>query len=106
MEEVRATKGKKVDDPFTRRSTKPRMVFKAPEEAEKHVHDDGKDDLAAMAEMMATPAVNQVKEPEKKKEIKTGNTDDLFSAHNFDIKIDLEVPIPGMCFIYQITINQ
>lgn len=29
MEEVRANKGKKIDDPFTRRSTKPRMVFKA-----------------------------------------------------------------------------
>ncbi|KAG8272089.1 RNA polymerase-associated protein rtf1 [Homalodisca vitripennis] len=31
MEEVKANKGKKVDDPFTRRSTKPTMVFKAPE---------------------------------------------------------------------------
>lgn len=29
MEELKANKGKKVDDPFTRRSTKPRMVFKA-----------------------------------------------------------------------------
>jgi hypothetical protein len=28
QEEVRRNKGKKVDDPFTRRSTKPRMVFK------------------------------------------------------------------------------
>jgi RNA polymerase-associated protein RTF1 len=28
QEEVRKNKGKKVDDPFTRRSTKPRMVFK------------------------------------------------------------------------------
>ncbi|KAF4520734.1 hypothetical protein B566_EDAN004854 [Ephemera danica] len=33
MEEVRANKGKKIDDPFTRRSTKPRMVFKMAEEA-------------------------------------------------------------------------
>jgi len=28
QEEVRRNKGKKADDPFTRRSTKPRMVFK------------------------------------------------------------------------------
>jgi hypothetical protein len=28
QEEVRKNKGKKADDPFTRRSTKPRMVFK------------------------------------------------------------------------------
>lgn len=27
--QIRANKGKKIDDPFTRRSTKPRMSFKA-----------------------------------------------------------------------------
>lgn len=34
MEELRANKGKKIDDPFTRRSTKPRMVFKAQDQAD------------------------------------------------------------------------
>lgn len=56
--------------------------------------DDQGNDLQAMADLMATPAMNPLKEPEKKKELKSGNSDDLFSAHNFDIKIDLEVPIP------------
>ena len=46
-----------------------------------------------MQAFMATPAPNSLKEPEKKKEVKAGNTEDLFSAHNFDITIDLEVPI-------------
>lgn len=48
-----------------------------------------------MSAMMATPAITSHKEPDKKKEIKTGNTEDLFSAHNFDITIDLDVPIPS-----------
>lgn len=34
LEEVKANKGKKVDDPFTRRSTKPRMIFKAQDQME------------------------------------------------------------------------
>ena len=57
-------------------------------------------DLDAMSAMMATPSISSLKEPEKKKEIKTGNTEDLFSAHNFDITIDLDVPIPSKSFFY------
>jgi len=53
--------------------------------------DEGKNDLEAMAAMMAAPIMSN-KDPEKKKEPKTANQDDLFSAHNFDITIDLEVP--------------
>lgn len=29
-----------------------------------------------------------------------GKTDDLFSAHDFDIKIDIEVPLQSMCITY------
>ena len=44
--------------------------------------------------MTIQPSIN--KEPEKKKEApKVGKTDDLFQAHDFDIKIDLEVPLPS-----------
>jgi hypothetical protein len=39
QEELRANKGKKVDDPFTRRSTKPRMVFKAEDKNPKPVEE-------------------------------------------------------------------
>jgi hypothetical protein len=47
--------------------------------------------------MTVTPHTEQEKEPEKKKEVARGGskTDDLFSAHDFDIKIDLEVPLPS-----------
>nr|XP_023022989.1 RNA polymerase-associated protein Rtf1-like [Leptinotarsa decemlineata] len=50
MAEVRANKGKKIEDPFTRRSTKPRMNFKA---GEKEARD------AALAEAPA-----ELKKPE------------------------------------------
>jgi hypothetical protein len=53
--------------------------------------------------MTVTPNVEQEKEPEKKKEVPKGGTktDDLFSAHDFDIKIDLEVPLPSM-YMYSV----
>ncbi|KAL0273497.1 UNVERIFIED_CONTAM: hypothetical protein PYX00_006144 [Menopon gallinae] len=103
LEEVKANKGKKVDDPFTRRSTKPRMIFKAQDQMEgmsaasraEAQRKQDQNDLDAMSAFMSTPIPTSLKEPEKKKEIKTGNTEDLFSAHNFDITIDLEVPIPS-----------
>jgi hypothetical protein len=37
---LRENKGKKVDDPFTRRSTKPRMVFKAEDKNPKPDEDE------------------------------------------------------------------
>ncbi|KAJ9576944.1 hypothetical protein L9F63_006470, partial [Diploptera punctata] len=101
MEEVRKNKGKKVEDPFTRRHTKPRMVYKVHDQenmtegqikAAAQAEDD-RNRLAIEAAMTIQPSMD--KEPEKKKEIpKVGKTDDLFSAHDFDIKIDLEVPLP------------
>jgi hypothetical protein len=47
--------------------------------------------------MTVTPHKEREKEPERKKEVARGGTktDDLFSAHDFDIKIDLEVPLPS-----------
>lgn len=85
LAEIRASKGKKADDPFTRRSTKPRMNFKASSNDEK------------------TPQVEEkeVDEPLEKENPKPAakpsqvTQDDLFSAHDFDIKIDLEVPLPA-----------
>lgn len=82
MEEVRANKGKKIDDPFTRRSTKPRMNFKAAQEEETiHVVENKTEEPQEKVEMKSAPAPTQVTQ------------DDLFSAHDFDIKIDLEVPL-------------
>ncbi|XP_076272713.1 RNA polymerase-associated protein Rtf1 [Rhynchophorus ferrugineus] len=89
MAEVRANKGKKVDDPFTRRSTKPRMNFKSGE----------KEALEAAARKQEEEMIKEVpKEVEKKKQVEKQpqvTQEDLFSAHDFDIKIDLEVPLPA-----------
>jgi hypothetical protein len=57
--------------------------------------------------MTVTPNIEQEKEPEKKKEVPrgAGKTDDLFSAHDFDIKIDLEVPLPSM-YLYSVLTHR
>ncbi|XP_043489038.1 RNA polymerase-associated protein RTF1 homolog [Polistes fuscatus] len=89
MEEIKANKGKKVDDPFTRRSTKPRMVYKPDEE-----------DATATTEKSGSQqigdTISSVNEKENGQEVKKKqSTEDLFNAHDFDITIDLEVPIPN-----------
>ena len=81
MEEVRGNKGKKIDDPCTRRSTKPRMNFKPSQE------DESADEPIMAAPTISAPC-EKVKEKEKPQQI---SQVDLFSAHDFDIKIDLEL---------------
>ncbi|XP_059622918.1 RNA polymerase-associated protein Rtf1 [Phlebotomus argentipes] len=83
MEEVRANKGMKVDDPFTRRSTKPRMSFKAGEQME--------EELAPMIPAPPPPGRKKVEEGEKKPN-GPGAENNLYSLHDFEI--DLEVPLP------------
>ncbi|KAF7383468.1 RNA polymerase-associated protein RTF1 [Vespula maculifrons] len=92
MEEIKANKGKKVDDPFTRRSTKPRMVYKP----------DDEDTPAATAtneksgSQQIGDSISTTNEKENGQEVKKKqSTEDLFNAHDFDITIDLEVPIPN-----------
>ncbi|KAJ8680449.1 hypothetical protein QAD02_016236 [Eretmocerus hayati] len=85
MEELRQNKGKVVDDPFTRRSTRPTMFSK-------------QDDKDAKKEIVVAPIPTSTpkpvpKEKEPTPEVKKKNTTDLFNAHNFDIMIDLEVPL-------------
>ncbi|XP_033214512.1 RNA polymerase-associated protein Rtf1-like [Belonocnema kinseyi] len=92
-EEIRASKGKEVDDPFTRRSTRPRMVFK-PEEEEVPVPVD-EDVPAAPERPMPANLYSSSDKENGQKGVKKLRTEDLFDAHNFDISIDLEVPIPS-----------
>lgn len=96
MEEVRANKGKKIDDPFTRRSTKPRMVFKVHAEENADVIDARQEEneeelLAAPVESLPIPTATQPTVPVP---TTTTQTKDLFDAHDFDINLDLEVPMP------------
>lgn len=90
MEELRANKGKKANDPFTRRSTKPRMNFKAAPEDQDTV------DAEESKQNEPEPKMDISKTVDKVTTQPTPATqDDLFSAHDFDIKIDLEVPLPS-----------
>lgn len=85
MEEKRATRGLKIEDPFTRRQTQPRMSFKK---------DDKRDDTP-MLPMQAPPPPGQAgkKKSEEKKPNQGTADNNLYSLHDFDI--DLEVPLPS-----------
>ncbi|KAM0737424.1 RNA polymerase-associated protein Rtf1 [Formica fusca] len=93
MEELKANKGKKVDDPFTRRSTKPRMVFKPEDESEvvSTIPVNDKSSPRPAVDSVSTANDKENGQESKKKQ----STEDLFNAHDFDITIDLEVPIPN-----------
>ncbi|XP_070152242.1 RNA polymerase-associated protein Rtf1 [Polyergus mexicanus] len=93
MEELKANKGKKVDDPFTRRSTKPRMVFKPEDESDvvSTVPINDKSSPRPAVDSVSTANDKENGQESKKKQ----STEDLFNAHDFDITIDLEVPIPN-----------
>ncbi|CAD6201403.1 GSCOCG00000206001-RA-CDS [Cotesia congregata] len=88
MEEVRANKGKKKEDPFTRRSTKPKMKFVA--DSDKDSDEATKDSDEAAENAKNINDKENGPEPKKKQ-----SSEDLFNAHDFDITIDLEVPIPS-----------
>lgn len=93
MEEYQASKGKTIDDPFTRRSTKPRMGFSSKNETDAVV-----DVVPSIIEKIipTNDTIIISNDKENGKEIKKKqNTEDLFNAHDFDITIDLEVPMPS-----------
>ncbi|ENN77106.1 hypothetical protein D910_10215 [Dendroctonus ponderosae] len=92
LAEVRANKGRKIDDPFTRRSTKPRMNFKAGEKEAIAAADEEAAALLMAGEQKAVEKQQQKKQDDKEPQV---SQEDLFSAHDFDIKIDFEVPLPG-----------
>ncbi|XP_032690520.1 RNA polymerase-associated protein RTF1 homolog [Odontomachus brunneus] len=91
MEELKATKGKKIDDPFTRRSTKPRMVYKPEDEETVTIPLNDKSGPHPAGDSVSTVNDKENEQDSKKKQ----STEDLFNAHDFDITIDLEVPIPN-----------
>lgn len=89
---MKANKGKKVDDPFTRRSTKPRMVYKPEDDSEvvATISVNDKSNPHPTGDSVSAADKENGQESKKKQ-----STEDLFNAHDFDITIDLEVPIPS-----------
>ncbi|XP_031779132.1 RNA polymerase-associated protein Rtf1 [Nasonia vitripennis] len=85
LEEIKANRGKVVDDPFTRRSTRPKMFSQK--------DDNEQQEPAPTIKVIETVQKPVLKEKEPIPEVKKKQNTDLFNAHNFDIMIDLEVPI-------------
>jgi RNA polymerase-associated protein RTF1 len=78
IEEARATKGMKFSDPFTRRSTKPKMAFKAHEPAD---------------EIMIAPEVPRASKTQReKRNEENSSADNLYSLHDFEIELDVGMP--------------
>lgn len=78
IEEAKANKGMKFSDPFTRRSTKPKMAFKAQQEP--------------MEEIIIMPEPQKISKSKEKKNEEHSSADNLYSLHDFEI--DLDVPLP------------
>ena len=89
MAELRATKGQRADDPFTRRHTKPSMMLKKKVDGEP----------MNKASNNVPPAVVPIPKEEviknnthAKKENPQKQSEDMYAAHDFDIKLDFDVP--------------
>ncbi|KAJ8706153.1 hypothetical protein PYW07_010930 [Mythimna separata] len=104
MEEVKAMKGKKTDDPFTRRSTKPVMNFKCgaskaseivrSEEEIAEMMKLREEEEKAAQEQKERERLQQIQEAEKAKRDKPASNDtSMYSLHDFDINIELDLPI-------------
>lgn len=83
MEEVRANRGIKIEDPFTRRSTKPTMAFKKTE-----THEE-------LSPMVPAPPPPGRKKNDDDKKVFGPADNNLYSLHDFEI--DLDVALPSKC---------
>lgn len=80
-EELRANKGMKIDDPFTRRSTKPTMKFRARTAEEE----------ALLANPVQLPQQTRKKDEDEKKQLGVADNN-LYSLHDFEIDLDVTMP--------------
>ncbi|XP_046974265.1 RNA polymerase-associated protein Rtf1-like [Vanessa cardui] len=103
MEELRASRGRRADDPFTRRHTKPVMNFKQPSREQ----DLLKNEQAAAEEKKKREEDEKLNKEKDERERLTQSEDDvgknknaptdnssLYSLHDFDINIEIDLPIP------------
>lgn len=99
LAELKATKGQRADDPFTRRHTKPSMMIAKKLEAKPIEPNETSATVAA-------PPKNEQLEKQNVSEVKKVNPqkqgEDMYAAHDFEIKIDFDVPIP----VVPVTVSQ
>ncbi|CAH2062025.1 unnamed protein product, partial [Iphiclides podalirius] len=112
MEEVKANKGKKQDDPFTRRHTKPVMNFKSHqggrsqelmrnEEAAVEAQKQREEEERAARERQERDRLMQASEEQRGRREGAPeaagdgapHSHSLYSLHDFDISIDLDLPV-------------
>lgn len=79
IEEAKANKGLKVSDPFTRRSTKPKMAFRPCQEPEE--------------ELLMTPLEPPKSSRMKEKKSAEHTSADVYSLHDFEIDLDVAIPL-------------
>lgn len=82
LEEERANRGLKIEDPFTRRTTKPRMAFKASDKEEEEL----------MQPPPLPPPSSGKKKAEEKKNGPGSVENNLYSLHDFEIELDVPLP--------------
>lgn len=82
IEEAKANKGLKVSDPFTRRSTKPKMAFRPCQEPEE--------------ELLMTPLEPPKSSRMKEKKNVEHTSADVYSLHDFEIDLDVAIPISNV----------
>lgn len=88
LEEERANRGLKIEDPFTRRTTKPRMSFKPSD----------KDEQEPMQPPPLPPPSSGKKKAEDEKKNGSGAAveNNLYSLHDFEIELDVPLPTTGV----------
>lgn len=89
MEEIQQTKGIKTEDPFTRRSTRPRMSFGKIEPKE--------EELGPML-LPPPPPGKKIKVEDSKTGSMNPSDNSMYSLHDFEI--DLDVSMPGTYYLF------
>lgn len=102
MEEVKANKGKKTDDPFTRRHTKPVMNFNKTQSRHEQMKTQDAELEAQLLkdkeekerqEMIEKERLAKEQAEKVKSVAERSDNTSLYSLHDFDISIDIDLPI-------------
>lgn len=82
IEEAKANKGMKFSDPFTRRSTKPKMAFRSAQEPED--------------EIIMAPEIPKMSKQKERRIEEQSSSENLYSLHDFEIDLDVALPLTNV----------